>query len=80
MPDLLAAARSLQLDLVAAEVGTALRDAGVAFILLRGPSLTRWLYPPHRGRLYVDVDLLLAPESVGAVAVTPRTRPPAVVT
>jgi hypothetical protein len=58
----LRAARSLQLDLVAAEVGTALAEADVSSILVRGPSLTRWLYPRNRGRNYIDVDLLVAPD------------------
>jgi hypothetical protein len=56
------AARSLQLDLTAAEVGTALAEADVSCILVRGPSLTRWLYPQNQSRNYIDVDLLVAPD------------------
>jgi Uncharacterised nucleotidyltransferase len=51
------------LDLVAAEVFEALAGAGIRSILLRGPSLTRWVYPPERARSYLDVDLLVAPGS-----------------
>lgn len=58
----LKAARTLQLDLAAAEVRTALGEAGVSCIVVRGPSLTRWLYPAGRGRNYLDVDLLVAPD------------------
>lgn len=56
----LRAARTLQLDLAAAEVGRAFGEAGVRGIVVRGPSLTRWLYPAGRGRNYLDVDLLVA--------------------
>jgi hypothetical protein len=56
------AARSLQLDVTAADVGTALAEAGVSCIVVRGPSLTRWLYPRNESRNYIDVDLLVAPD------------------
>jgi putative nucleotidyltransferase-like protein len=59
------AARSLQLDLTAAEVGTALAESDVSCILVRGPSLTRWLYPQNQGRNYIDVDLLVSPDRFG---------------
>jgi hypothetical protein len=55
-------ARSLQLDLTAAEVGAALAKANVECIVVRGPSLARWLYPRNQSRNYIDVDLLVAPD------------------
>jgi hypothetical protein len=39
-----------------------LAQADVSCILVRGPSLTRWLYPQHQTRNYIDVDLLVAPD------------------
>jgi hypothetical protein len=56
---LLRAARSLQLDLAAVEVGSALAATGVECIVVRGPSLTRWLYAEGQGRSYIDVDFLV---------------------
>jgi hypothetical protein len=60
--DFVRAARTLQLDVAAAEVTKALGDARVSCIVIRGPSLTRRLYSPGQGRDYLDVDLLVAPE------------------
>jgi hypothetical protein len=57
---LLAAARSLHLDAVAAEAVEGLRAAGVDSILLRGPAIACWLYDDETTRSYVDVDLLVA--------------------
>jgi hypothetical protein len=57
------AARALSCDQITGEVVGALRDAGVPVILLKGPSVARWLYPAG-GRSYVDSDLLVpAPAS-----------------
>jgi hypothetical protein len=56
-----AAAASLGSDVVAADVGEAFRTAGVASILLRGPSIARHLYGAGEPRPYGDVDLLVAP-------------------
>jgi hypothetical protein len=58
---LAAAVSSLGSDVVAAEVGEAFRAAGVASILLRGPSIARHLYSAGEPRPYGDVDLLVAP-------------------
>jgi hypothetical protein len=57
---LLAAASSLHLDAVTAEVVGTLREAGVDSILLRGPAISRWLYEDEAARSYVDTDLLIA--------------------
>lgn len=63
-PAMVVAARNLTVDRVTAEVVSALGEAGVPAILLKGPSIARWLYPDG-GRAYCDADLLVAP---GALA------------
>jgi hypothetical protein len=55
-----AIARSMQQDAVTGEVVTALEAHDVDALLLKGPSVARWLYP-EGGRSYVDTDLLIAP-------------------
>ena len=60
------AARSLQLDVVAGEVSDAFADAGIRCVVLRGPSVRRWLYRDSERRHYLDVDLLVAPERFAA--------------
>ena len=54
-------ALSLSLDVAAAEVVSALRNASIRSILLRGPALALWLYQGGT-RFYSDVDLLVAPD------------------
>jgi hypothetical protein len=54
-----AAAHVLRVDLVTAEVVSALRRAGVRPILLKGPSIARWLYADGEARAYGDTDLLI---------------------
>lgn len=56
-----AAAQRLKIDYVTAEVHRAFADAGIATILLKGPSIVRWLYEPGDARSYADSDLLVAP-------------------
>ena len=60
-----AAAASLRCDVVAAEVAEAFRTAGIACILLRGPSIARHLYSASESRPYADVDLLVTPPVLG---------------
>src|SRR5580700_11186524 len=55
---LLDAARALGCDHVSAEVVGAMQDVGIPSILLKGPSIARWLYPAG-GRSYADTDLLV---------------------
>ena len=62
-PRVTTAAKALTVDAVTAEVVTALDRAGVRAIVLKGPSVARWLYPDG-GRTYEDTDLLLEPSSV----------------
>ena len=61
----LAAAVSLHLDAVTAEVVRAFRDVGVRSILLRGPAVGSWLSPDEDVRSYVDVDLLVEEATAG---------------
>jgi hypothetical protein len=59
-------ATNIVVDTVTGEVVTALRNAGIRSILLRGPALADRLYGPHHLRLYVDVDLLVDPSELAA--------------
>jgi len=52
--------RALAVDRVTAEVVPALAAVGIRPILLKGPSIARWLYPSG-GRSYGDTDLLVPP-------------------
>jgi putative nucleotidyltransferase-like protein len=62
---LAAAGANLAVDATAAEVIGAFRDAGIRSVLLKGPSIGRWLYPADSARVSVDVDLLVAPAGRG---------------
>lgn len=56
------AARSALLDHLAATAIAQLGAGGVRAVLLKGPSIARWLYEDcERG--YVDIDLLISPRS-----------------
>jgi hypothetical protein len=57
----LAAAQGLMMEDATAQVVTALRDRGVRCILLKGPSIARWLYSQSEVRGSRDVDLLVDP-------------------
>jgi hypothetical protein len=57
-PEVLHAVRALSVDAVTAEVLSAFQAAGIPSILLKGPSIARWLYPSG-GRSYCDTDLLI---------------------
>ena len=59
-------ARSLQLDMVTAQVVSALDKQGVRSIVLKGPSIRRLLYADGAERSYIDSDLLVAPDCVSA--------------
>jgi hypothetical protein len=54
---------AMAVDAVSANVVAALRRAGIASILLRGPAIARWLYSEGEIRAYRDVDLLVEPGS-----------------
>jgi len=53
---------------MAADVVSALRDAGIESILLKGASFDRWLYDPDAPRIYSDVDLLIDRRELHRVA------------
>ena len=55
---------SFHCDLIAAEVVRGLEAEAVSSILLKGPSISRWLYNGVVERPYSDVDLLIAPDSL----------------
>jgi Uncharacterised nucleotidyltransferase len=61
--DLAAVARTLAADRFTAEIVGAFERAGVASILLKGPSLARWLYDGNT-RSYRDTDLLVSPSDL----------------
>jgi hypothetical protein len=67
-PALRAAALSLRVDAVTAEVVSKLRSAGVRPILLKGPSIAAWLYADGTPRPYRDTDLLVRPEVLRSAA------------
>jgi hypothetical protein len=60
-PELIAAGVALTLEAQAVEVTTALERSGIPSIVLKGPSVIRWLYPVTTDRYSVDIDLLVAP-------------------
>lgn len=55
-------ARSLAIDAHTAEVVAALQGADVPVVLLKGPSIARWLYTDGTPRSYGDSDLLVPDE------------------
>lgn len=55
--------RNLRIDVVTAEVVSTLRKAGLEPILLKGPTLGRWLYGDDL-RAYSDTDLLVPPSQI----------------
>jgi hypothetical protein len=56
-----AAAERLRIDAATAEVLRAFDAAGVESVLLKGPTLTSWLYAADARRSYLDSDLLIRP-------------------
>jgi hypothetical protein len=59
-------AARLQIDAGTVEVFDAFERAGVAALLLKGPSIARWLYPNGAERQYIDCDLLVGPSDFEA--------------
>lgn len=59
-----AVARNLAVDVITAEVTTALSMADVPCLLLKGPSTARWLYDDDDRRSYSDCDLLVPPTGI----------------
>lgn len=54
-------ARNLQIEVTAAEVIARLTSQGVRCLLLKGPTIARWLYDAPGERGYIDCDLLVEP-------------------
>lgn len=65
-PSVANAVRTLAIDRVTGEVVAAFDGAGLHPILLKGPSITMWLYGDGRNRSYGDTDLLVPPGEVAA--------------
>jgi hypothetical protein len=61
----------MALDAAAVDVLGALQRAGARPVLLKGPSIARWLYEPGE-RVYVDIDVLVAPEAGSTASSTLR--------
>lgn len=59
-------AHNAWIDVRTAEVVGALQGAGLDSLLLKGPSLGRWLYGRDEPRRYSDIDLLVAPDDAPA--------------
>lgn len=57
-PKVVEAGQVLRVDRVTAEVVGLFEDAGIRTILMKGPTVRRWLYPDG-GRSYTDSDLLV---------------------
>ncbi len=58
--------RRWSIDVATAEVVAALGAAGIRCVLLKGPSVSRWLYARAEQRSYGDSDLLVPLEDVEA--------------
>jgi Uncharacterised nucleotidyltransferase len=56
----------MRIDATAVEVARALAGAGIQSILLKGPSIARWLYSAKEERPYFDCDVLVPPDDVAA--------------
>jgi hypothetical protein len=57
-------ARALKIDLVTAKAVEALTDARIRSIVLKGPSIARWLYRDGAPRPYGDSDVLVHPDKL----------------
>ncbi len=69
---LIGAAVTMAVDHVTEEVVDAFGRAGVPSMLLKGPSIARWLYP-NGGRAYRDTDLLVRADDFARAAGVLRT-------
>jgi hypothetical protein len=62
----------MAVDQMTAEVVTAFSNAGIPVLLLKGPSISRWLYPSDL-RPYNDTDILVSPADFRRAARLLRT-------
>lgn len=58
---------ALAADAVTAEVVSAMHAQGLRPLLIKGPTVTKWLYESRIDRPYGDTDLLAAPSEIRAV-------------
>jgi hypothetical protein len=58
-------AANLRVDATTADVLRAFEAAGIESLLLKGPSVARWLYDNDDPRGYADCDLLVRPAQLG---------------
>ena len=65
-PDVLRVAAAVTSELRITEAAAALGDVGIRSIVLKGPSIGRWLYDTTQARAYGDSDLLVAPDDIPA--------------
>lgn len=66
-PELQRKLDSLWVDWYTGRVVQRMRERGVESLLLKGPAIARWLYADDPGaRRYIDADLLVAPNALGA--------------
>jgi hypothetical protein len=62
----------LALDAVTAEVADDLERAGISVVLLKGPTISRWLYDAPNERPYDDIDVLVRERELSAAEVVLR--------
>jgi putative nucleotidyltransferase-like protein len=67
-PSIHRAVHQLGLDAATAEVIAALDAKGIRSILIKGPTISRWLYEDHDLRGYGDIDLLVSPADQAGTA------------
>jgi Uncharacterised nucleotidyltransferase len=65
-PELVARVNRLRIDAATAGLLRGFDRAGVQALLLKGPSVARWLYGDGGLRVYVDCDLLIPPAAIPA--------------
>jgi hypothetical protein len=63
-PGLLRAGTRIRVDVVSASIAQAMRASGIGYILLKGPSFSRWLYDEGFERTYADTDILVNPNAL----------------
>jgi Uncharacterised nucleotidyltransferase len=71
-PEVAAVANNLRLDNATAEVLNGFAARGVHALVLKGPSVVRWLYDEGERRPYVDCDLLVRPGDLEAAQAAMR--------
>src|SRR5690242_13275556 len=61
-------AARLRLDAALADISEELKRRQILALVLKGPSIARWLYGADEARPYNDLDLLVAPDDFDAAA------------